>query len=147
MSANADQTKVKIYRGACLCGRIRYEYSGRFGTLTYCHCRLCRKAQGTAFATNVPIEVAKLHIIQGEELLKAYESSPGKKRVFCSVCGSPMFSHRDDNPDVLRLRIGTLDTPIDFKPMMHFFAASKAEWYDIHDDLPQFDERPYSKKH
>jgi hypothetical protein len=138
---------VKIYRGACLCGRIRYEYSGRFGTPIFCHCQQCRKAQGTAFATNVPIEVAKLNIVGGEELLKAYESSPGKKRVFCSVCGSALFSHRDDNPDVVRLRMGTLETAIDFKPVAHFFVGSKAEWYDIHDDLPQFAERPYPRKH
>jgi hypothetical protein len=137
---------VKIYRGSCLCGRIRYEYGGRFGTPIFCHCAQCRKAQGTAFATNVPIEVAKLNIVAGEELLKAYESSPGKKRMFCSVCGSPLFSHRDDNPDVLRLRMGSLETPIDFKPVAHFFVASKAEWYDIHDDLPRFAERPYPRK-
>jgi hypothetical protein len=45
-------------------------------------------------------------------------------------------------PDVVRLRIGTLDTPFEARPTAHIFAASKAEWFDIHDDLPQFAERP-----
>ncbi len=64
-------------------------------------------------------------------------------RWFCSECGSPLISSRDAQPELYRLRIGTLDTPLDQKkPTMHIFAASKAEWESICDDLPQYDERP-----
>jgi len=129
------------YSGSCLCGGVRYEYSGAFGQFIYCHCQKCRKAQGTAFGTNAPIDVAAFKLLQGEELLKAYESSPGKQRVFCANCGSPLFSRAADKPGLLRLRMGTLDTPIGFKPQAHNFVGSKAEWYDILDGLPQHAER------
>ena len=81
-------------------------------------------------------------LLQGAELLKAYASSPGKQRVFCGNCGSPLYSRADALPGVLRLRMGSLDTPAGSKPQAHIFAASRAEWYDILDGLPQHAERP-----
>jgi hypothetical protein len=101
---------------------------------------MCRKAQGTAFATNAPVEVAKFRITQGEPVLRTYSSSPGKWRCFCSTCGSPLFSKRDSHPGVIRLRIGTLDTKITARPTAHIHVASKAEWFEILDGLPQYPE-------
>jgi hypothetical protein len=130
-----------MYQGSCLCGAIRYEVRGDLGPIVHCHCSQCRKASGTAFATNAPIAAADLVLLEGEELLATYESSSGKYRCFCSRCGSPIFSKRRDRPDVLRLRIGSLDTPIASRATCHIYAASKAEWFDIGDGLPAHDER------
>jgi len=58
------------------------------------------------------------------------------------VCGSPIISIKSDTPDFYRLRIGTLDTPIQTRPGKHIFVGSKAEWETICDGLPQFNERP-----
>lgn len=132
----------QVHRGSCLCGGVRYEYSGDFGLFTLCHCSQCRKAQGSAFVAVLPVDSAGFRLVQGESLLKAYSASPGKERVFCGVCGSPLFSRLLSRPEVLRLRAGTLDTPLGRKPDAHIFATSKAGWYDIHDDLPQYAERP-----
>jgi hypothetical protein len=131
-----------VHSGGCLCGGVRYEYAGEFSQVVYCHCAQCRKAQGSAFGTNAPIEADKFRLLAGAQLLKAYESSPGKQRVFCSNCGSPLYSRLLARPELLRLRIGTLDTPLGMKPQAHIYAASKAEWYDILDGLPQHAERP-----
>lgn len=127
-----------MIHGSCLCGGIRYEYSGTLGDIVMCHCAHCRKAQGTAFATNSPVDAEAFRFTAGEELLREFEFRPGKKRAFCSRCGSPIYSRRDDLPAVKRLRLGTLDTPIEQRPAYHIFAASRAEWEDIHDDLPQY---------
>jgi hypothetical protein len=131
-----------VHSGGCLCGGVRYEYSGEFGQFVYCHCSKCRKAQGTAFGSNAPIEEGRFRLLSGVELLKGYSSSPGKLRVFCGNCGSPIYSRAEDKPGVLRLRMGTLDEAPGMKPQAHIFAASKAEWYDILDGLPQHAERP-----
>jgi hypothetical protein len=45
-------------------------------------------------------------------------------------------------PEAIRLRVGTLDTPVSGKVSAHIFVGSKAEWFDILDDAPQFVERP-----
>ena len=102
----------------------------------------CRKATGTAFATNTPINAADFKLVTGESLLSEFESTPNVFRVFCKNCGSPLYSRRTQTPEVIRLRIGTLDSAIDDKPTAHVFVASKADWYEISDDLPQYAERP-----
>lgn len=124
--------------GSCLCGGIHYQYEGEISEIAMCHCGQCRKAQGSAFATNAPLFSAKFHITQGEDLLKTYYSSEIKKRVFCANCGSPLYSQRDDKLDVLRLRLGSLDTAITAKPSYHIYCDSKAEWWTIDDSLPKF---------
>ena len=131
-----------IYRGSCLCQGIQYEVHGAIGDLVECHCQRCRKANGSAYAVNAPIRVADFKIVQGEHLLKKYQSTATTQRCFCSECGSPIISVKAETPDLYRLRIGTLDTPLQQKPIMHIFAASKAEWDDICDALPQYAERP-----
>lgn len=127
-------------KGSCLCGKIRFEYSGELGPITQCHCTQCRKTSGTAFAANCSIDKSNYSIVSGEELIKEYESVPGKFRAFCSNCGSPVYSRRDSLPDKLRIRLGLLDTEIDRKPEFHIFVNSKAEWHDICDEIPQYPE-------
>ena len=133
---------MPVHRGSCLCGGVRYEVTGPFGDFIYCHCRQCRKAQGSAFGANAPVQESAFRLLQGAELLKSYESSPGKQRVFCGHCGSPVYSRHAARPGVLRLRMGLLDTPAGVRPQAHNYVASKAEWDDINDGLPQHAERP-----
>ena len=130
------------YAGSCLCGGIQYEVRGPLGDIIQCHCRRCRKATGTAFAINSPIAKADFYLLQGQHLLKSFTTTTGVSRNFCSECGSPIYSVKADLPNVYRLRIGSLDTPIEQKPTCHFYVGSKAEWEDIHDTLPQYHERP-----
>lgn len=127
-----------MVKGSCLCGGIRYEYTGELGDIVMCHCAHCRKAQGTAYATNSPVNSADLSFTAGADLINEFEFRPGKKRAFCSRCGSPIYSRRDDLPAVKRLRLGTLDTPVEQRPAYHIYAASRAEWDEILDDLPRY---------
>jgi len=126
------------YYGSCLCGTIRYAIRGELGPIVLCHCTQCRKAQGSAFASNAPVKAADFAIVAGATALAAYESSPGKKRHFCRNCGSPIMSTRESNPGVVRVRIGTLDSRVDSLPTAHIHAGSKVDWYEICDALPQF---------
>ncbi len=128
-----------MYRGSCLCGTVTYEVRGELGPIVLCHCRQCRKAQGGAFAANAPVRAADFRITAGRETIREYESSPGKYRAFCSTCGSPLISRRQGQPDTVRLRLGTLDSPVPARPGAHIYASSKAEWFEIHDDLPRYD--------
>ncbi len=127
-----------MYKGSCLCSTVKYEVRGDLGPAIYCHCSRCRKATATAFATNAAVAASDFVIIEGESSMKAFDSSSGVQRFFCSNCGSPIISRRDTMPEVVRLRLGTLDTPLPAPPAAHYFVASKAGWYEIHDGLPQF---------
>ncbi len=126
--------------GSCLCGGIRFEVDGPLEPIQVCHCGQCRKAQGTAFATNIPVPRAQFRLLQGEELLKRYSSSPGKQRCFCERCGSPIYSCNERTPGVVRVRAGTLDGDLDTQLQAHFFTAHKANWFEISDGLPCYAE-------
>lgn len=127
------------YTGSCLCGGIQYEIRGKLEPVQICHCQQCRKAQGAALVTNVPVSTDQFSITQGEELLKAYASTPGKERVFCSHCGSPIISRLASLPDVVRVRAGTLNGEPPLELSDHAYVGSKANWWPITDDLPQLD--------
>lgn len=126
-----------MHSGSCLCGAVRYQISTPLGEVYFCHCRQCRKAQGSSAVASVPTPRASFVLLAGHEVLRAYRSSPHKQRWFCSHCGSAIYSEVDASA-TLRLRAGTLDDPITLTPMAHIFVAELPTWAGIHDALPQF---------
>ncbi|UTP40796.1 GFA family protein [Phenylobacterium sp. LH3H17] len=132
-----------MHTGSCLCRAVRFEVTGDLAPVQVCHCGDCRKAQGSAFGANIPVATADFTLLSGEGELRAYESSPGKERVFCSRCGSPVFSRLTGKPGVVRLRAGSLDEPVATEIGFHFYVASKASWWPIAGEATSYDgERP-----
>ena len=127
-----------MYEGSCLCGSIRYSIASELSDFGYCHCTSCRKASGTAFAANAGLDRGALALEDPNSCLKEYESSPGKLRAFCSACGSPIFAYLTATPNLVRIRLGTLDTPLEKTAKAHTFVSEKAPWHVIGGDLPQF---------
>jgi hypothetical protein len=101
---------------------------------------MCRKAHGAAFATWGIINPDQFRWTSGEELVQAYESSPGRQRCFCGRCGSALVSTHAGT--VAEVVVGTLDGDPGMPPREHIFVGSKAPWYEIADTLPRFDEWP-----
>ena len=79
-------------------------------------------------------------LLAGEQLLKSYESSPGKQRLFCGQCGSPVYSRRASVPGVVRIRAGLINEPLPVQPAWHAYVGSKSNWWHIDDGLPQYRE-------
>jgi len=130
-----------MHTGACLCGKIRFEIAGELAGIQLCHCSLCRRAQGAAFAANMPVKAEDFRLVSGAP--KAYESSPGKERLFCGDCGSPIISRTRADPTMVRVRAGLIAEPVETKAIFHFHTDSKASWLPIADDLPRYPgERP-----
>jgi hypothetical protein len=127
-----------VYTGSCLCGGIQFRVATELAPIEVCHCQKCRRAQGTPFATNSPINSDAFLLISGESLLAEFESSPGKKRVFCRRCGSPIYSSRASLPGVLRIRVGLVDDPVSARPSAHAYVSEKCSWWPISDSLAQF---------
>jgi hypothetical protein len=125
------------YTGSCLCGGIRYQLTAELGPIEVCYCAMCRKASGGPLATNAPVAAADFHVTAGAKLLKAYESSPGETRHFCGRCGSPLYSRRTDRPQVLRIRVGTINEPLNVRPSASYYTASICNWWEIQDALPR----------
>jgi hypothetical protein len=126
--------------GSCLCGAVRYEITGAPAFAGHCHCSICRKAHGAAFATWAIVEPERFQWTAGAGLVQEYESSPDRKRCFCRTCGTPLAaSHGGRISEVV---LATIDGDPLVRPREHIFVASQARWYEIADDLPQFPEWP-----
>ena len=129
---------MSIIEGSCKCSAVQFAYDGEVGAVTICHCADCRKLQGGGGVVAAPLASAALQWRRGRDLITEFESSPGKKRGFCSRCGTPLYSRRDDAPAVLRLRMGSIDTPTSALPMAHIFCNDLPVWARLDDDLPRY---------
>ena len=129
-----------MLKGSCLCSRVAYEISGPLTQAVHCHCLMCRKAHGAAFRTRATVQAKDFTWTRGENDVTWYSSSPGSYRGFCGACGTPLLSRFDQIPDIYGLPLGALDDDPGIKVESHVHVASKASWYDITDDLPQYPE-------
>jgi hypothetical protein len=129
-----------VLTGRCLCESVRFEVSGPFGALGFCHCKQCQRANGSAFSASSSVARKDVRFVSGESLLTEFESSPGRFRVFCSRCGSPVYKRTTDQPDSLRIRLGLLDGDPQLRALAHIWIDSKAPWYEVEDALPKFPE-------
>jgi hypothetical protein len=124
--------------GSCACGRVKYEVQGELrGPLGHCHCWQCRKHSGASFGTTAAVMTEEFRVTLGSELLGSWESSPGIHRFFASCCGSPIYKSREALPQLLGLRLGTLDTDPGRTVEKHIYTDSKAPWVKLDDGLPQ----------
>ncbi|MCL2919380.1 GFA family protein [Shewanella litorisediminis] len=135
-----------MYKGSCLCGAIQYSLNGAISDIIHCHCSLCRKSTGSAYATNGFIEAKDLQLSDSDNMLTFYESEPGKRKYFCRVCASPLYSANAKYPGRYRLRIGSLDSDICERPLSHNFVTSKANWDDLDASLPRYEAFEPSRK-
>ena len=131
-------------KGGCLCGGMRYEIAGAFIAAGNCHCSICRKAHGAAFVTWAHIDPKQFRWSSGADLVDAYESSPGVKRLVCRRCGSQLAVSIAG--EVKEIVLGTVDGDPGVRPGEHIFVGSKAPWHEITDELPQFEEWPPGMK-
>lgn len=130
--------------GHCFCEKIQYEVSQDIDTLVFCHCSRCRRESASAYNAIASIPATTLTITQGKSDINTY-SANGTDRHFCGNCGSQLFSEGPHSPGMYYFRVGTLTTDIHPERKLHIFAGSKANWDDICDNLPVFDEMPTSQ--
>ena len=124
--------------GSCHCGRIRFDIAGEIRCFEHCHCHTCRKIHGTVYGSSAIVLTDGFTVMDGEEDLIAYRSSPGKQRFFCRHCGSHLFARTDAEPDQILLRMGTLDTDPGVRAEAHIWVEDRQPWYEICDDLPRY---------
>ena len=126
-----------MLKGSCLCGRVAFEAGDLQGPIGHCHCKTCRKAHSAAFATTARVARASFRWVRGDKELAAFESSPGKRRHFCSKCGTHLMADWQGQDSVI-LRLGALDTDPGAKPQGHIWTSHDVPWLQYGVDLPQF---------
>ena len=124
--------------GKCECGAVRYQVADEFLYASNCHCSRCRAATGSAFKPFAGIEREKLELLSGgDALLINGEEELNDTR--CARCGSLLYSVVRDG-EYVHVALGSLVDEPSMRPTKHIFVGSKAPWFEITDDLPQFEE-------
>lgn len=128
----------RLLTGSCQCGAVTYAVTDEFSYALNCHCSLCRRATGSAFKPLAGIARGKLTITRGKDALNILGTEDWHD-ARCSLCGSLLYAIVRDG-QFAHVTMGTLvDTP-SIRPSAHIFVGSKAEWFTITDDLPQYPE-------
>jgi hypothetical protein len=123
--------------GKCFCGAVEYAVRDEFVYAANCHCSNCRRTTGSAFKPFAGIQREKLVLTRGQNDLLIYGDPQGND-THCKVCGSLLYSVVRDGAYV-HVAMGTLVDAPTMRPTKHIFVGSKAPWFTITDDLPQYE--------
>ena len=138
----ADETaaggEAKRLRGRCECHGVTYEVADEFRYALNCHCSRCRAATGAAFKPLAGIERDRLRITAGADAL-LIRGNDVANDTRCATCGSLLYSVVRDGGWV-HVAMGSLIDAPSIRPTAHIYAGSKAPWFEITDDLPQYEE-------
>lgn len=131
----------KTINGSCLCGGVRYQFHGPEYIFQYCHCSRCRKFTGSAHAANIIVAPDQFEWTEGVELVGRFEHPVAKHfaTCFCTRCGSSLPWESQTGSAVI-IPAGTLDEDPEIRPAQNIHWASRAEWREPVESLPQYDE-------
>jgi hypothetical protein len=135
--------------GGCLCGAVRYESDGEPVFALQCHCRDCQRSSGTAYIAAVRVPSAGFRITRGTPKRYLAKSDAGNEisRVFCGDCGSPLYVQVSTRPDLVGLRVGTLDDPSWFHAEADIFTKSAQPCDHMDPAIPKYDTYPPGKSY
>jgi hypothetical protein len=114
---------------------VRFEVTAPLLDAGYCHCTRCQRRSGTAASPQARLEPGSLRVTSGEHLLRAYDPEDGGfAKIFCSECGSSLFSRAPDADEPLSVRLGAFDGDPGVRPAYHQHVDSAAVWEPLPDD-------------
>jgi hypothetical protein len=134
------QGELNMIKGSCECRRIRYQVDGELLYYGHCHCSKCRKLHGAAFASWGGVLRTAFTCLSGESEIRKYAFSDQSDSLFCNHCGSRILVDSNTEPEMLYIAMGTVDGEVTCPEGVHEWVGSKAPWYEISDNLPEYDE-------
>jgi hypothetical protein len=132
----STNSNARILAGECFCGAVRYAVADMFEYALNCHCSNCRRTTGSAFKPFAGIARDKLSMTSGGDNVMIYGDDVGHD-AHCRRCGSLLYSVVRDGA-YAHVAMGTLVDDPSIRPNAHIFVGSKAPWFSITDDLPQY---------
>lgn len=133
-------------KGSCLCEAVAYEVDRLDMPILHSHSATCRKAHAAPFAPTAGVDRGHFRWLEGEEKLSFYESSPGKSRCFCSVCGSHLVASRASQAHVV-LRVATLDENPHTAAQAHIWTSHEVPWLEYGETVPSYPSLPLPDGH
>ena len=130
--------------GGCACGAVRFRLTAPPMGVGVCHCRSCQYGTGggpnyVALAMKPAFEITK-----GAPRIYTSKAESGNdvSRAFCAECGTPLYTITGDGAPFYPVKLGALDDPSGFQPVLHLYMEDAQPWHLTHDGLPQFPKMP-----
>jgi hypothetical protein len=129
--------------GGCACDRVRYRLTAPPMNVYLCHCTDCQTITTSAFVEGAFVAPDNLEITQGRDELMCWErihTTSGKRpaQFSCRHCGVRIYSQ--SRPELLTLRIGTLDDTRWLKPAGSIWMASAQPWFILPDGVLRYED-------
>jgi hypothetical protein len=131
-------SELPMLNGGCLCGQVRYQITGPRRDIINCHCRNCRRTHGHVSAYT-SVNKRDLQLTSQQGLKWYHDLSPDTYRGFCRECGASLFWDARDGNNKMAVSAGTLDAGQGLKTIGHVYVSEAGDYYEISDDLPQFE--------
>jgi len=124
---------TNLITGGCLCGKIRYSVSQPVEKIIACHCTHCQKASASGASYNTVVPAGAFAITAGTPKLFADMADSGNilHRYFCGDCGSAIYNQRTKTPEMVVIKVGTLDDSSQMKVVMNIWTKSARPWMHI----------------
>jgi hypothetical protein len=120
---------MKVH-GSCHCKATTYEAEVDPQAVAICHCTDCQSLTGSAYRVSVPVERKDFSLISGTPTVyvKLADSGARRAQVFCSNCGSPLYTYAVDNPQRYGLRVGCIAERSRLIPSKQIWCRSALRW-------------------
>ncbi len=131
--------------GGCFCGAVRYSAEGEPAFKGQCHCRQCQYFAGGSPNLFIAMPAAGFGYTKGTPSAFARSDAPvfTAKREFCPTCGVQLVTKAEPMPDVVFLKVGTLDDPAAFGgSQVAIFTCDQQAFHHVADGVPSFDKMP-----
>lgn len=134
---------MTTFTGGCLCGSVTYICETDPKLIMNCHCRDCRKAMGSVFATTLFVPEDKVTVSGYPRTFShAADSRASMTKVFCETCGSQLFSRNTNRPGTLGIRAGSVDDTSVIRPGANIFTDSAVPTTAMDPQLPTHRKMP-----
>jgi hypothetical protein len=139
-SAKISDGSVKTRTASCNCGQLRVTCVGPAPErISLCHCHLCQKQSGSAFAIQARFPREEVTIegkstawkfpIEGAEPVTYRNcTSEGGEFHFCPVCGATVWYTADTDASRIGVKIGTFADPTFPAPKISGFEEYRHPW-------------------
>jgi hypothetical protein len=121
--------------GGCQCGAVRYALYVAPQGAHACHCRMCQRAVGGAFALLAGAPKPDFAWTKGAP--KFFASSNLAQRGFCGDCGTPLSFAYNRPENRIYVTMGSLDEPAAAPIESQVGVESKWAWVSFCVEVPQ----------
>ncbi|MGC1497729.1 MAG: GFA family protein [Sulfitobacter sp.] len=115
-------------KGRCLCGAVSFEVANAFEKMFICSCDQCRQITGSAFASNLFVDIKGFDWLGGADNINIYQV-PGRdiSKSFCRNCGAGVPWKNGDGTKMV-VPAGSLNAAVNVAERIRIFASELPSW-------------------